>query len=87
MIKKAIEDAMSREELAEEASDWKELMDPITDKMYFLNSITFEKVDGIPRAVAAKKELVRIQPLLFSSLFSFIITAIVRTPFIIFVLL
>ena len=64
MIKKAIEDAMSREELAEEASDWKELMDPITDKMYFLNSITFEKVDGIPRAVAAKKELVRIQPLL-----------------------
>ena len=58
MKKKAIEDGMSREELAEEASDWKELMDPITEKMYFLNSLTLEKVDGIPRAVAAKKELV-----------------------------
>ena len=63
MKKKAIEDGMSREELAEEASDWKELMDPITEKMYFLNSITLEKVDGIPRAVAAKKELVSIQPM------------------------
>lgn len=59
MVKKAIEDSMSREELAEEAADWTELMDPITEKMYFLNSITLEKVDGIPRAVAAKKELVR----------------------------
>ena len=58
MMRKLREDAMSLAELAEEAEDWKEMMDPITDKLYYRNIISLENFEGVPRSVQAKKQLV-----------------------------
>jgi len=51
---------MDPADLALEASEWKEMMDPITEKVYYQHVLTCETMDSIPRAVAAKKKLVRI---------------------------
>ena len=48
---------MSKEELATEADEWKEIIDPMTDNIFYQNIITFEMMTNVPRAVAAKRQI------------------------------
>mmetsp|Transcript_19751 Transcript_19751/g.27140 ORF Transcript_19751/g.27140 Transcript_19751/m.27140 type:complete len:2215 (+) Transcript_19751:40-6684(+) len=57
IARKEREDAMSVADLALEASEWKEMLDPITEKIYYQHVLTWETMTSIPRAVAAKKQL------------------------------
>jgi hypothetical protein len=51
------EDKMSPQELALEAGDWKETIDPYTENVYYINIYTNEMMTVVPRAILAKKQV------------------------------
>lgn len=57
MARREREEKMSTAELALEADDWKEMIDPMTENVYYLNIYTNEMLTTVPRAITAKKQL------------------------------
>lgn len=57
MARKSREDKMPLADLALEANDWKQEIDPMTENVYYLNEFTNEVMTTTPRAIHAKKQL------------------------------
>jgi hypothetical protein len=55
--RKRREDKMSLAELAEEAVEWSEEIDPMTGNILYLNVNTNEMMNNVPRSLAAKRQL------------------------------
>jgi hypothetical protein len=55
--RKMREDRMPLAELAAEADDWKQEVDPMTENVFYLNDLTNEMVTYTPRAIHAKRQL------------------------------
>eukprot|EP01039_Chlorochromonas_danica_P008918 gene8917-9836_t len=55
--RKAREDRMTMQELANEAPEWKECIDVMTENIYYLNVNTNEMMTTVPRAVQSKRQL------------------------------
>jgi hypothetical protein len=55
--RKERETKMTPQELAAEAEDWKECIDPMTENVYWLNVHTNEMLTGVPRSWQMKKQL------------------------------
>ena len=51
------ESKLTPQELAAEAEDWKECIDPMTENTYWLNIHTNEMVTSLPAAISMKKQL------------------------------
>lgn len=55
--RKKREDKMTPEQLAKEADDWRERIDPITENIFYLNIKTNEIMSSLPKSLEAKRQL------------------------------
>jgi hypothetical protein len=51
------EDRLPLPELALEADDWRQQVDPITENTFYLNDMTNEMMTTTPRSIHAKRQL------------------------------